>query len=61
MDNNEKKEVTMDSIRAAMEQALIGEDRANEAANAAEESAVAAENAAQEAENANAPQTEPEP
>ena len=51
----------MDSIRTAMEQALIGEDRANEAANAAEESAVAAENAAQEAENANAPQTEPEP
>lgn len=61
MDNNENKEVTMDSIRAAMEQALMGEDRANEAANAAEESAVVAENAAQEAENANAPQTEPEP
>lgn len=55
MDNNEKKEVTMDSIRSAMEQALIGEDRANEAANAAEESAVAAENAAQEAENAAEP------
>lgn len=61
MDNNENKEVTMDSIRAAMEQALMGEDRANEAANAAEESAAVAENAAQEAENANAPQTEPEP
>lgn len=61
MDNNENKEVTMDSIRAAMEQALMGEDRANEAANAAEESAVVAENAAQEAENANTPQTEPEP
>ena len=61
MDNNEKKEVTMDSIRAAMEQALMGEERANEAANAAEESAAVAENAAQEAENANAPQTEPEP
>lgn len=60
MDNNENKEVSMDSIRAAMEQALMGEDRANEAANAAEESAVEAENAAQEAENANAPQTEPE-
>lgn len=60
MDNNENKEVTMDSIRAAMEQALMGEDRANEAANAAEESAVVAENAAQEAENANAQQTEPE-
>lgn len=58
MDNNENKEVTMDSIRAAMEQALMGEDRANEAANAAEESAVVAENAAQEAENANAPQNE---
>ena len=55
MDNNEKKEVTMDSIRAAMEQALIGEDRANEAANAAEESAAVAENAAQEAENATEP------
>lgn len=61
MDNNENKEVTMDSIRAAMEQALMGEDRANEAANAAEESAVVAENAAQEAENANTPQTKPEP
>lgn len=61
MDNNENKEVTMDSIRAAMEQAIIGEDRANEAANAAEESAEATENAAQEAENANATQTEPEP
>ena len=61
MDNNEKKEVTMDSIRTAMEQALMGEERANEAANAAEESAAVAENAAQEAENANAPQTEPEP
>lgn len=55
MDNNEKKEVTMDSIRSAMEQALIGEDRANEAANAAEESAAVAENAAQEAENAAEP------
>lgn len=55
MDNNEKKEVTMDSIRAAMEQALIGEERANEAANAAEESAAVAENAAQEAENAAEP------
>lgn len=55
MDNNEKKEVTMDSIRTAMEQALIGEDRANEAANAAEESAAVAENAAQEAENAAEP------
>ena len=55
MDNNEKKEVTMDSIRAAMEQALIGEERANEAANAAEESAAVAENAAQEAENATEP------
>ena len=60
MDNNENKEVTMDSIRAAMEQALMGEDRANEAANAAEESVAVAENAAQEAENANAQQTEPE-
>lgn len=60
MDNNENKEVTMDSIRAAMEQAIIGEDRTNEAANAAEESAEAAENAAQEAENANATQNEPE-
>ena len=29
MDNNENKEVTMDSIRAAMEQALMGEERAN--------------------------------
>ena len=55
MDNNEKKEVTMDSIRAAMEQALMGEERANEAANAAEESAAVAENAAQEAENATEP------
>ena len=55
MDNNEKKEVTMDSIRTAMEQALMGEERANEAANAAEESAVVAENAAQEAENATEP------
>ena len=55
MDNNEKKEVTMDSIRSAMEQALMGEDRANEAANAAEESAAVAENAAQEAENAAEP------
>ena len=61
MDNNEKKEVTMDSIRSAMEQALMGEERANEAANAAEESAAVAENAAQEAENTNAPQTETEP
>ena len=55
MDNNENKEVTMDSIRAAMEQALMGEERANEAANAAEESAAVAENAAQEAENATEP------
>lgn len=55
MDNNEKKEVTMDSIRSAMEQALMGEERANEAANAAEESAAVAENAAQEAENAAKP------
>lgn len=55
MDNNEKKEVTMDSIRSAMEQALMGEDRANEAANAAEESAAVAVNAAQEAENAAEP------
>ena len=55
MDNNEKKEVTMDSIRSAMEQAIMGEDRANEAANAAEESAAVAENAAQEAENAAEP------
>ena len=55
MDNNENKEVTMDSIRAAMEQALMGEDRANEAANAAEESAAVAENAAQEVENATEP------
>ena len=55
MDNNEKKEVTMDSIRTAMEQALMGEERANEAANAAEESAAVAENAAQEAENATEP------
>ena len=55
MDNNENKEVTMDSIRAAMEQALMGEERANEAANAAEESAVVAEKAAQEAENATEP------
>ena len=37
MDNNEKKEVTMDSIRTAMEQARMGEERANEAANDAEE------------------------
>ena len=55
MDNNEKKEVTMDSIRSAMEQALMGEERANEAANAAEESAAVAEKAAQEAENATEP------
>ena len=55
MDNNENKEVTMDSIRTAMEQALMGEERANEAANAAEESAAVAENAAQEAENATEP------
>lgn len=55
MDNNEKKEVTMDSIRSAMEQALMGEERANEAANAAEESAAVAEKAAQEAENAAEP------